>query len=471
MLVAVALFAGNFSILSVFSAGNTSPDEKNNTIMAGDATGSGDLYQDIRYYSLTTDDLMGTNHWADSLSFNNVAGGGVHFKWLKTGSDVRMGVNRAMALDGLHLVFDNLNITAGRTIAFYIADLFDFGWAEQYSNFYNSGSPLVLLLDTKAGTLSVASRDDNGNVVQTKIISDSSLTYSMLGNTQFDLKITKNANDDNYTVRILEAQGTITAQMIEKAKNLTKLNQVYLTVCPWGSGVTVEYDLLALHGGDVVCGDEITDEQRAKLESVVAAIINIYNQKGQIDAASGEKIEAAWDLYNKLPADLKALVPDLKQLEKADEVYRVVDAIEHIGTVTLESKDLIENVRAKYKALIGPLNNKVGDYSALDTSNRVLVGNYATLNAAIAQLYELEKEAAIDAMKNGGSNNNQNSNLTNTDASATPTASSQNQTTPPNMPNTDASATGAFALACLITVVGAEFVLRKRKVFDKTDSK
>ena len=165
------------------------------------------------------------------------------------------------------------------------------------------------------------------------------------------------------------------------------------------------------------------------------------------------------------------MVPDLKQLEKADEVYRVVDAIEHIGTVTLESKDLIENVRAKYKALIGPLNNKVGDYSALDTSNRVLVGNYATLNAAIAQLYELEKEAAIDAMKNGGSNNNQNSNLTNTDASATPTASSQNQTTPPNMPNTDASATGAFALACLITVVGAEFVLRKRKVFDKTDSK
>lgn len=411
-----------------------------------------DLYQDIKYYSLTTDDLMGTNHWADYLSYNNVAGGGVHFKWFNSGTDVRMGVNRAMALDGLHIVIDNLNITAGSTLAFYIADLFDFDWAEQYSQFSN-GSPLALLLDTKTGTLSVASKDENGSTVQTVIISDSSLTYSMLSKVQFDLKITKNANDDNYTVRILDAQGTITPQMIEKAENLNKLDQVYLTVCPWGSGVNMEYDLLALHGGNVVCADEITDAQRAELEAVVAAIVNIYNEKGQIDAASGAKIEAAWALYNKLPADIKALVSNVKQLETADLVYQVVDAIEHIGTVTLDSKELIESIRSDYKALIGILNNQVGDYRALDTSNRALVGNYATLNAAIAQLYGLEKEAAIAAMQNGGSNNNNNNN--------------QNG----NMPNTDASATGAFALACLISAAGAAIVLRKRNVFDKTASK
>lgn len=100
--------------------------------------------------------------------------------------------------------------------------------------------------------------------------------------------------------------------------------------------------------------------------------------------------------------------------------------------------------------MIGELNNQVGDYSALDTSNRALVGNYATLNAAIAQLYGLEKEAAIAAMQNGGSNNN-----------------NQNG----NLPNTDASTTGAFALACLISAAGAAIVLRKRNVFDKTASK
>ena len=410
-----------------------------------------DLYQDIKYYSLTTDDLMGANHWGDNLSYSDLANGGVHFKWFNTGSDVRVGVNRAMALDGLHLVFDNLTITSGSTIAFYLADLFDFDWAEQYSNFYNGGSPLVLLLDTKAGTLSVASRDGDGNVVQKVIINDSSLTYSMLSKVQFDLKITKNADDDNYTVRVLEAEGTITPEMIENAKNLTKLDKVYLTVCPWGSGVSAEYDLLAAHGGNVACADEISEAQRKELEAVVAAIVNIYNAKGQIDAASGAKIEAAWALYNKLPADIKAFVSNLKQLENADLVYQVVDAIEQIGTVTLESKELIESIRADYKALIGDLNNKVGDFSALDATNRSLVGNYATLNAAIAQLYGLEKEAAIAAMKNGGSNNNNNQNG--------------------NTPDTDASATGTFALACLISAAGAAFVLRKKNVFGKTASK
>ena len=83
--------------------------------------------------------------------------------------------------------------------------------------------------------------------------------------------------------------------------------------------------------------------------------------------------------------------------------------------------------------------------------SRSLVGNYATLNAAIAQLYGLEKEAAIAAMKNGGSNNNNNQNG--------------------NTPDTDASATGTFALACLISAAGAAFVLRKKNVFGKTASK
>ena len=120
-----------------------------------------DPYKDVYYYGFTTDDLMGTNHWGSNLTYANGEKGGVHFKWAPGGTDFRMGIDRAMALDGLHLVFDGLKITSGSTMAFYLADLFDFDWAEMYSQFTN-GSPLALLLDTSAGTLSVAWRDDEG---------------------------------------------------------------------------------------------------------------------------------------------------------------------------------------------------------------------------------------------------------------------------------------------------------------------
>ena len=390
-----------------------------------------DPYKDVYYYGFTTDDLMGTNHWGSNLTYANGEKGGVHFKWAPGGTDVRMGIDRAMALDGLHLVFDGLKITSGSTMAFYLADLFDFDWAEMYSQFTN-GSPLALLLDTSAGTLSVAWRDDGGTKTQV-LIQSSSLTYGMLSQVQFDLKITKNADDDNYTVRVLDATGTITPEMLARAKNLTKLDQVYLTVCPWGQNVNMEYTLRALHGGDTVCADEIGEAQKEQLDAVVALIDAVYNERGQIDAASGAKIDKAWAAYGELPEELRSVVSNLARLNTADEVWMVVDAIENIGTVTLDSKEDITVLRAEYKAL-GP-------------EKRPLVGNYGKLNTAIATLYGLEKEAAIKAMQNGGKDDGKN----------------DGKNDGPDKAPTTGVAMAAAALPVLAAAASSVFVLRRKR--------
>ena len=47
------------------------------------------VYKDPNYYSITTDDLMGTNHWSNNLSYEKVAGGGVRSEERRVGKECR----------------------------------------------------------------------------------------------------------------------------------------------------------------------------------------------------------------------------------------------------------------------------------------------------------------------------------------------------------------------------------------------
>ena len=124
---------------------------------------------------------------------------------------------------------------------------------------------------------------------------------------------------------------------------------------------------------------------------------------------------------------------NLARLNTADEVWMVVDAIENIGTVTLDSKEDITVLRAEYKAL-GP-------------EKRPLVGNYDKLNAAIAALYGLEKEAAIKAMQNGGKDDGKN----------------DGKNDGPDKAPTTGVAMAAAALPVLAAAAGSAFVLRRKR--------
>ena len=59
----------------------------------------------MKYYAIGTEDLAGTNHWANMLFYNDIADGGVRFEWKNGGTNFRRLINREVTLDGLHIVY------------------------------------------------------------------------------------------------------------------------------------------------------------------------------------------------------------------------------------------------------------------------------------------------------------------------------------------------------------------------------
>ncbi|MHB1452619.1 MAG: hypothetical protein ACYCYM_01515 [Saccharofermentanales bacterium] len=363
------------------------------------------IFKDPTYYSPSTDDLMGANHWTDNLFMSDIATGGIHYEWFNAGTDYRTGVNKPMALDGLHLVFSGLNFTSDKkAFALYLADLFDFDWNEKYAQISN-GDPLAVIFNTDAGTLSIG---DGGNKAGTIILQSDFLLYENLKDVAWDLKITAKGNGD-YLIKVAGQEATLTADMIAAAGNLTELDEVYLTLTAWSTSpnISMTLDLLSLHGGEVVCADEISDTQIAALQTVIDKINDVYTDDWQIVPASGDRLAEAFDAYNNLEASIKALVSNLNDLYVADEVYNVVSEIDSLGTITLESADEIASIREMYKALYKSFK---GTYKDIDVSYYPLVGNYDKLNDAIFQLYNLQKVKAIALLENGGTDSNPDSN-------------------------------------------------------------
>lgn len=56
---------------------------------------------DYRYYAVKASELMGTNYWTNSVSATPLSGGGIHFGFKDSGTNMRQGINRPLKLDGL----------------------------------------------------------------------------------------------------------------------------------------------------------------------------------------------------------------------------------------------------------------------------------------------------------------------------------------------------------------------------------
>jgi hypothetical protein len=119
-------------------------------------------------------------------------------------------------------------------------------------------------------------------------------------------------------------------------------------------------------------------EEAKKVDDLIAKISD------PVTLADEAKIEEARAAYNALSDPQKNLVTKLDQLKDAEakladlkEIKAVEDKIAAIGTVTLESKALIDEAREAYNALPTALAN--------------LVTNYQTLTAAEAALAQLLK--------------------------------------------------------------------------------
>lgn len=123
--------------------------------------------------------------------------------------------------------------------------------------------------------------------------------------------------------------------------------------------------------------DETIDDLKVKeVEDAISAI-------GTVTADSENVLENAEDLYDALPEDLKERVP-YDSLEKAWTEYDTIlveavkKKIDSIGTVSLNSEELLDEIEE--------------DYEQLSKENQALVTNYDIYTKAVAQYKKLQEE-------------------------------------------------------------------------------
>lgn len=134
---------------------------------------------------------------------------------------------------------------------------------------------------------------------------------------------------------------------------------------------------------------EAAAEQERIDRAAAAAVDNLIDAIGEVTLKSKQAIETARAAYDNLTPTQKTYVTKLDTLTAAETAYKalvdrkaaddVIEKINEIGKVTLESKTAIEAARAAY--------------NALTNDQKLLVENYDVLTAAEAELARLEAEA------------------------------------------------------------------------------
>ena len=127
--------------------------------------------------------------------------------------------------------------------------------------------------------------------------------------------------------------------------------------------------------------------------AAAAAVDSLIDEIGDVTLESKQAIETARAAYDNLTPTQKTYVTKLDTLTAAEAAYKalvdqkaaddVMEKINEIGEVTLDSKTAIEAARAAY--------------DALTNDQKPLVENYNVLTAAEAELARLEAEAKYEA--------------------------------------------------------------------------
>ncbi len=138
---------------------------------------------------------------------------------------------------------------------------------------------------------------------------------------------------------------------------------------------------------------EAAAEQERIDRAAAAAVDSLIDEIGDVTLESKQAIETARAAYDNLTPTQKTYVTKLDPLTAAEAAYKalvdqkaaddVMEKINEIGEVTLDSKTAIEAARAAY--------------DALTNDQKPLVENYNVLTAAEAELARLEAEAKYEA--------------------------------------------------------------------------
>ncbi len=161
---------------------------------------------------------------------------------------------------------------------------------------------------------------------------------------------------------------------------------------PFIQGARYQYD----HANDEVktgvTNYAVLEKAERQLSDLkVQNVMDLIDQIGAIDLNSEAKIDSAQNGYESLSANEKERVSNYNWLEEAKKqlsdlrVQNVIDLIDQIGTIKLDSEEKINRAKEAYKALT--------------SEERIQVTNYANIGTALKRLAELEKEEQQRALQ------------------------------------------------------------------------
>ena len=198
----------------------------------------------------------------------------------------------------------------------------------------------------------------------------------------------------NNVIADIVAIGPIDKITLESAKQIQKARAGYDALNKYAQYIVecaepVSYYTLVEAEARLKELQEAAAEQERIDRAAAAAVDNLIDAIGEVTLKSKQAIETARAAYDNLTPTQKTYVTKLDTLTAAETAYKalvdrkaaddVIEKINEIGKVTLESKTAIEAARAAY--------------NALTNDQKLLVENYDVLTAAEAELARLEAEA------------------------------------------------------------------------------
>ena len=159
---------------------------------------------------------------------------------------------------------------------------------------------------------------------------------------------------------------------------------------------------------DVLTNARSTYEKLVADRAAADAVIEKINAIGEVTLESGAAIEAAEAAYNELTDDQKALVNNYEILTNARTVYdkltadkaavdNVIALIDAIGTPDINSLDAITKAQEEYDKLSDELKERVTNKEALDNAKNIYAEQKQAVDQVIEMINKLEEPVTIDS--------------------------------------------------------------------------
>ena len=251
---------------------------------------------------------------------------GTTIKYNGSVSNAIVNLKDTYSLDGLNLTFANLVNNGTNQLNFCIL------FSKSENPTYGVGQSLLLWFNLSSGVLKVYPHDGGTIVIDSNL-----LKYSMIGQTRFNVNLSKTENGA-YQVTVDTVNGSISG--IINTSNLFTVNgfeenqdNLHISFSAWDTNQSYQFDLQSIYYGQNSTDEYIVDAylEAEQMNKVIQALPTIENVKMD----DYEQVYLAKLAYGLVSEDAK------QYIENADIIERLLLKIEELNNPIIDNNDTI----------------------------------------------------------------------------------------------------------------------------------